>query len=73
MLIDTGDDDFEELLLEKSENVVNQKLENENQYRKIFKNFGLMLVQLCRQILHIPITIFEYFKMRFDRSFISLS
>ena len=73
LLIDTGEEDTDGLLDEKTANCVNQKFEKENQLRKILKSSGLTLVEFCHQVLQLPFSIFEYFKIRFDRGVISLS
>lgn len=72
-MIDTGEDDLEELMDEKAEKCVHQKFKEKNQWKNTLKTCGLTSVQLCRLILHFPFTIFEYFKIRFDRGIISLS
>ena len=73
-MIDTGEDDSEGLLEERTENCVSQKFETENQMKKILKGSGLTLVQLYHQVMQFPFSIFEYLKIRFDESnIISLS
>ena len=73
LLIDTGEEDWEEKQDEKSESFVHQKWEKDNQWMKVLRNSGLSLVHLCRIFLHFPFSIYEYFKLRFDSNIISLS
>ena len=73
LLIDTGEEDWEEKPDEKSESFVHQKWEKDNQWMNLLRNSGLSLGHFCRTFLHFPFSIYEYFKLRFDSNIISLS
>ena len=73
LLIDTGEEDWEEKQDEKSESFVHQKWEKDNHWMSVLRNSGLSLLHICRIFLHFPFSIYEYFKLRFDSNIISLS
>ena len=73
LLIDTGEEDGEEKLDEKSESFVHQKWEKDHQWMNVLRSSGFSLVHICRIFMHFPFSIYEYFKLRFDSNIISLS